>query len=62
MDHKDDLARSLVKGIMAYGLGRNIEFSDADDVEALVSHLRKNDYRARSMIHGLVQSELFQSK
>ncbi|MFT5128568.1 MAG: dienelactone hydrolase, partial [Rhodothermales bacterium] len=32
LDHEPDLARELLKSILAYGLGRSIEFSDADDV------------------------------
>jgi hypothetical protein len=62
MTHKDKLAESLVTGIMSYGLGRNVEFSDGAQIESLVRALRADGYRARTLVHGLVQSKLFQSK
>ena len=62
MSHKDQLAQSLVEGIMAYGLGRNIEFSDRDAVQSLVKQLRQHNYQARTLLHSLVQHKLFQYK
>jgi hypothetical protein len=62
MGHKDQLARSLVEGVMAYGLGRSVEFSDGDDIAALLTKLREDGYRARALVHGLVQSQLFQRR
>ena len=62
MENKDKLALSLVEGSASYGLGRTMEFSDGDDLDALTRQLMKEDMRARSLIHNLVQSELFQTK
>jgi hypothetical protein len=62
MSQKDQLAHSLVEGIMAYGLGRSIEFSDRDTIEHLVKQLRQQNYQARALVHGLVQHKLFQHK
>ncbi len=62
MENKEKLARSLVEGSASYGLGRTVEFSDGDDLDALTRKLMSEGMRARSLIHNLVQSELFQTK
>ncbi|MEK6234801.1 MAG: DUF1592 domain-containing protein, partial [Planctomycetales bacterium] len=62
MEYKDQLAQSLVEGAAAYGLGRNIEFSDGQEIARLTVKLRDDGYRARTLIHGLIQSEMFQHK
>jgi hypothetical protein len=62
MDNKEKLARSLVEGSASYGLGRTVEFSDGDDLDALTQQLMGEDMHARSLIHNLIQSELFQTK
>ena len=51
-----------MEGSASYGLGRTIEFSDGDDLDALTRQLMIEDMRALSLIHNLVQSELFQTK
>ena len=62
MENKNKLARSLVKGMASYGLGRTIEFSDGDDLDTLTERLNNEDLRSRSLIHNLVMSTLFQTK
>ncbi|MEC9122588.1 MAG: DUF1588 domain-containing protein, partial [Verrucomicrobiota bacterium] len=62
MENKNKLARSLVEGSASYGLGRTVDFSDGDDLDALTRKLTTEDMRARSLIHNLVQSSLFQTK
>ena len=51
-----------MEGSASYGLGRTVEFSDGDDLDALTQQLMTKDMRARSLIHNLVQSKLFQTK
>ena len=62
MEQKERLAESLAGGIMGYGLGRSIEFSDGEELLALVKALREDDYRARTLVHALVRSRLFRRK
>jgi hypothetical protein len=62
LSQKEKLARSLVEGAASYGLGRTVEFSDGDDLDALADQLIKDGLRAKSLIHNLVQSSLFQTK
>ena len=57
--HEDALARELLESILAYALGRTVEFSDADDVDAMLAKLKPDDYRVRSMIREIALSPLF---
>jgi mono/diheme cytochrome c family protein len=62
LNEKDALARELVESLLAYSLGRTIEFSDADAIEAILHELKREDYPVRSMIHAVTASRLFQTK
>lgn len=62
LDQEEQLAKELIESIMAYGLGRTIEFSDQDDVDELLQKLKGNDYRVRSMIKEIALSPLFRRK
>ena len=62
LKNEDQLAKELVESILAYSLGRTIEFSDSDDVEELLSRLKPQKYRIRSMIREIAMSDLFRRK
>jgi hypothetical protein len=62
LKEKSRLAEALVESLLAYALGRTIEFSDADDVDRLLETLKAEDYPVRSMIHEIVASRLFRKK
>lgn len=62
LNEKDALARELVESLLAYALGRTIEFSDADAIEAILHELKREDYPVRSMIHAVIASRLFHTK
>ena len=62
LTHEAELAKGLVESILAYGLGRTIEFSDADDVEAILGRLEGDEYRMRDMIREIALSPLFTRK
>lgn len=57
--HEDALAKELLQSMLTYALGRTIEFSDYDDVEALLAKLQPDDYRVRSMIREIALHPLF---
>ena len=59
LGHEGDLAHQLVESLLAYSLGRTIEFSDADDVEVILAKLKPEGYRIRSMIREIALSPLF---
>ena len=56
------LPEALVESLLAYGLGRTIEFSDSDAVQTILSHLSVDNYRVRSMIHEVASHPLFRMK
>ena len=62
LNYRDNLAQSLVEGVMAYGIGRKVQFSDQQEIANLTEQLRKHKYQARSLIHALVNSKSFQYK
>ena len=59
LSYEDALGKELLESMLNYGLGRTIEFSDADDVDALLSKLKPEKYRLRSMIREIALSSLF---
>jgi hypothetical protein len=60
--HEGQLARGLLESMLNYALGRTIEFSDADDVEALLAKLKPNKYGIRSMIREVALSPAFRTR
>lgn len=62
LDHEEDLARELVSSILNYALGRTIEFSDMDDVDAILANLREEEFRVGSMVREVALSPLFRRK
>ena len=54
-----DFARAMVAKLMAYGLGRTLEFSDEPNIEQISEQFEKRDYRLDKLIESIVLSELF---
>ena len=48
--------------MLAYALGRQLEYYDEATVRDLVARLQRDDRRMRTLIHGIVQSDTFQKK
>jgi mono/diheme cytochrome c family protein len=56
------LSRNLVRQLAIYAAGRDMTFSDRDDIEAIVSRAAEKQGGIRTLLHELVQSSLFQTK
>ncbi|MCE9526354.1 MAG: DUF1592 domain-containing protein, partial [Planctomycetales bacterium] len=56
------LARALATKLITYSTGRAPQASDRDAVETIVRRVGEKDYGLRSLIHEIVQSELFRNK
>jgi hypothetical protein len=56
------LVRTFAENLMAYGLGRRIEYYDQPAVRAIAKAAAANDYRMSSFIIGVVKSEAFRMK
>ena len=56
------IARNLVHQFVVYATGAPVSFGDRATVEAILDQCADNDYGVRSLIHALIQSELFLHK
>jgi hypothetical protein len=56
------LARNLAKQLAVYATGAPIRFADREPIEQLLERASSSHYGVRSLIHELVQSELFLNK
>ena len=54
------LVRTFTENLMAYALGRRIEYYDKPTVRAIAKTAEENDYRISSFILGIVKSPAFQ--
>ena len=53
------VARHLASSLLVFSTGAEIEFADRDTVEQIVDQGRNGGYPVRTMIHQVVQSDLF---
>ena len=56
------LVRHFTSNLMAYALGRRVEYLDQPTVRAIVREAEKNDYRMSSFVLGVVTSDAFRMK
>jgi hypothetical protein len=61
--HEDALlARNLAKQLVVYATGAPIRFTDRPAIEQIVQAVQPHAYGVRSLVHAVVQSELFRAK
>lgn len=58
----EPIARGLTEKLVTYGTGHAVEFADREAIAAIVREAAKNNYGFRSLLHAIVQSELFLNK
>jgi hypothetical protein len=58
-DHKDDYVRTVAEKLLAYGLGRGIEYYDLPAVRKIARDSAFADYRWSSLVLGVVRSVPF---
>lgn len=58
----DRLLRNLAQQLTIYATGRDISFSDRDQIATIVANTQKNGGGVRTLIHELIQSRLFQTR
>jgi hypothetical protein len=59
-DQDEVFARGLTRKLLTYALGRRIGFSDRPEIERIVKATAEREYGLRTLIHEIVQSDLFQ--
>ena len=63
LDHEErTVARNLVSQLATYATGAPIGFADRKQVEAILEETHSSGYGVRSIVHGIVQSDLFRYK
>lgn len=61
LENESDFAVAMTQKLATYALGRRIGFSDRPRIEKIVGAAQRRKLAMRSLIHELVQSELFRS-
>jgi hypothetical protein len=56
------LLKNFAEQIAIYSTGRDIAFSDRDQISAIIERTQKKGGGVRTLIHEVVQSQLFQTK
>jgi hypothetical protein len=59
---KDQLARALAGKLLTYATGASPTDEDLTAIEGIVSRVRDKNYGFRSLVHEVVQSEIFRQK
>ena len=59
---KRQLAKNLVQQLVVYSTGAKIQFADREKVDAILDQCEEDDFGVRSLIHAIVQSNLFRHK
>ena len=58
----EQVARHLTAELLVFSTGAEIEFADRDSVEGIVARLGDDAYSVRTMVHEVVQSDLFRQR
>jgi cytochrome c553 len=61
LDKKDDFLRQVSGKVLGYALGRSLQDGDSCTVAKLAETLRKDNYRARTLMHEVVLSVPFRN-
>jgi cytochrome c553 len=61
LDRKDEFLRHLTGKVLGYALGRSLQDGDSCTVQRMADALRKDDYRARTLLREIVLSVPFRN-
>jgi hypothetical protein len=56
------IARNLVRQLVTYSTGAPVRFGDRPKIEAILDAAKPRGYGVKSLIHGIIASELFRNK
>jgi hypothetical protein len=62
LSEPEQLARNLARQLVIYATGAPLQFSDGPQIAKLLADTRKEAYCVRTLIHEIVQSDLFLNK
>ena len=62
LDREDQIARNLTQNLLVYATGAGLQFADRATVEKIVTQLESKGGGLRTIIHEIVQSDVFKNK
>ncbi len=62
LDDETPIARNLARQLAVYATGAPVRFADRAEIEQVLQRARARHYGVRSLVHEVVQSQLFLSK
>jgi hypothetical protein len=62
MPQQEQLARHFISQLVVYSTGGEIQFADRDEIESIIQRTRGAGFPVRTIIHEVVQSELFRNR
>jgi hypothetical protein len=62
VQQKTIVVENVVRQLLTYALGRELDFADNHAVEEIMQAVEPGGYGLRSIVHGITQSQPFQAK
>ena len=62
LQQKRQIARNLIEQLIIYSTGAEIQFADRAEVERILEASEKSDWGLRTLVHNVIQSQLFLNK
>ncbi len=59
LEDKDKIARNLLTKLSEYALGREMNYADSETIHRLLAASKKNDYKLRDLVVGIIADESF---
>ena len=62
LEDKELIAKTMTKKLLTFATGREMGFSDREEIERIVKATAKNDYRLRDIMEQILNSKIFLTK
>jgi hypothetical protein len=62
LSNRQQILRALTSNLLTYATGAGIRFTDRGEVDRIVQVVSTKDYGLRTLLHEVIQSELFRNK
>ena len=62
LEDKDKIAKNLLTKLSEYALGKAMNYSDSEMIHRLLEISKKNDYKLRDLVVGIIADESFTNR
>jgi mono/diheme cytochrome c family protein len=62
LEDRDELARAFIEHLCTYGLRRAVAFDDQDDIQAIATEAKKQNYRIKDIVRAVALSDLMKKR